>query len=102
MLTLPPRAARRRCLAVAALLLAAAPGATAQPPAEPQAEGEAAKAVAKTPLIPREVLSGNPDKAAAKISPDGKFLSYLADRKSTRLNSSHVKISYAVFCLKKK
>src|SRR5690606_41378338 len=29
--------------------------------------------------------------------------SYLdLDRKSTRLNSSHVKISYAVFCLKKK
>src|SRR5436309_12408742 len=26
----------------------------------------------------------------------------LQDRKSTRLNSSHVKISYAVFCLKKK
>src|SRR5690606_40218156 len=25
----------------------------------------------------------------------------LVDRKSTRLNSSHVKISYAVFCLKK-
>src|SRR5690606_39572480 len=25
----------------------------------------------------------------------------LKDRKSTRLNSSHVKISYAVFCLKK-
>src|SRR5690606_15963767 len=30
------------------------------------------------------------------------LLSILADRKSTRLNSSHVKISYAVFCLKKK
>src|SRR5690606_40616362 len=29
-------------------------------------------------------------------------LSDTADRKSTRLNSSHVKISYAVFCLKKK
>src|SRR5690606_8443162 len=28
--------------------------------------------------------------------------SFLTDRKSTRLNSSHVKISYAVFCLKKK
>src|SRR5690606_13821098 len=28
--------------------------------------------------------------------------SKLKDRKSTRLNSSHVKISYAVFCLKKK
>src|SRR5690606_41726460 len=27
---------------------------------------------------------------------------YCPDRKSTRLNSSHVKISYAVFCLKKK
>src|SRR5437660_5865190 len=27
---------------------------------------------------------------------------YLRDRKSTRLNSSHVAISYAVFCLKKK
>src|SRR5690349_23402350 len=26
----------------------------------------------------------------------------LSDRKSTRLNSSHVEISYAVFCLKKK
>src|SRR5690606_41192594 len=27
---------------------------------------------------------------------------FALDRKSTRLNSSHVKISYAVFCLKKK
>src|SRR5690606_41561856 len=29
-------------------------------------------------------------------------LDFSSDRKSTRLNSSHVKISYAVFCLKKK
>src|SRR5690606_40204743 len=29
-------------------------------------------------------------------------LAEIGDRKSTRLNSSHVKISYAVFCLKKK
>src|SRR5205807_4256228 len=29
-------------------------------------------------------------------------LSILGDRKSTRLNSSHLVISYAVFCLKKK
>src|SRR5256885_11583574 len=29
-------------------------------------------------------------------------LFYKADRKSTRLNSSHLVISYAVFCLKKK
>src|SRR5690554_1489627 len=30
------------------------------------------------------------------------ILVILGDRKSTRLNSSHVRISYAVFCLKKK
>src|SRR5437868_13671632 len=30
------------------------------------------------------------------------FSPYVLDRKSTRLNSSHVSISYAVFCLKKK
>src|SRR5690554_6223289 len=30
------------------------------------------------------------------------FVEFLEDRKSTRLNSSHVRISYAVFCLKKK
>src|SRR5699024_12065145 len=30
------------------------------------------------------------------------FTTVKADRKSTRLNSSHVSISYAVFCLKKK
>src|SRR3712207_9304359 len=32
---------------------------------------------------------------------DGRFVKLL-DRKSTRLNSSHANISYAVFCLKKK
>src|SRR5690606_39846704 len=32
----------------------------------------------------------------------GTAASAAVDRKSTRLNSSHVKISYAVFCLKKK
>src|SRR5690606_42085220 len=30
------------------------------------------------------------------------YVILMLDRKSTRLNSSHVKISYAVFCLKKK
>src|SRR5690554_7006697 len=30
------------------------------------------------------------------------FFDAIADRKSTRLNSSHVRISYAVFCVKKK
>src|SRR5690349_1544447 len=32
----------------------------------------------------------------------GGLFAALRDRKSTRLNSSHVEISYAVFCLKKK
>src|SRR5690606_40383106 len=32
----------------------------------------------------------------------GARIHFNRDRKSTRLNSSHVKISYAVFCLKKK
>src|SRR5690606_41265743 len=35
-------------------------------------------------------------------APHVAFLFVTGDRKSTRLNSSHVKISYAVFCLKKK
>src|SRR5690349_24889091 len=34
--------------------------------------------------------------------PTAAALAYGLDRKSTRLNSSHVEISYAVFCLKKK
>src|SRR5260221_7054390 len=41
---------------------------------------------------PVQVLRGVP----------GSSLTNLADRKSTRLNSSHTVISYAVFCLKKK
>src|SRR5438874_10575825 len=40
----------------------------------------------------------------ASFESSGERGGYLAstDRKSTRLNSSHVEISYAVFCLKKK
>src|SRR5436309_7574403 len=33
---------------------------------------------------------------------EGPVVAAAVDRKSTRLNSSHVKTSYAVFCLKKK
>src|SRR3989442_6762818 len=38
----------------------------------------------------------------ARLSPLICFEDVIPDRKSTRLNSSHVRISYAVFCLKKK
>lgn len=32
----------------------------------------------ETPLIPRKILFGNPDKTSLKISPDGKYLSFIA------------------------
>src|SRR5690606_39527353 len=38
----------------------------------------------------------------AVFAPNFQRITEEVDRKSTRLNSSHVKISYAVFCLKKK
>src|SRR5207245_8710746 len=61
----------------------------------------------------RDVKDGRPDqitrepeqvKAFRDTWRDGihSYLTYLRDRKSTRLNSSHGSISYAVFCLKKK
>src|SRR2546422_3221273 len=37
-----------------------------------------------------------------RFKPDAALADNIADRKSTRLNSSHGYISYAVFCLKKK
>src|SRR5690349_23227673 len=44
------------------------------------------------------------DEAGARkvFTPDASDQAVAQDRKSTRLNSSHVEISYAVFCLKKK
>src|SRR5437868_8579735 len=41
-------------------------------------------------------------KVLAKMGVDRTKTVFISDRKSTRLNSSHVSISYAVFCLKKK
>src|SRR3712207_8039057 len=43
--------------------------------------------------------SARPEKSAAREGTQG--LAWQKDRKSTRLNSSHATISYAVFCLKK-
>src|SRR5215475_6696706 len=49
-------------------------------------------------------LYADPARTLPVGDPDGRAVHIAcgADRKSTRLNSSHVKISYAVFCLKKK
>src|SRR5690606_23054831 len=48
------------------------------------------------------VIGGQFDSMLAKVIVTGADRQQAIDRKSTRLNSSHVKISYAVFCLKKK
>src|SRR5690349_23687904 len=49
------------------------------------------------PLIPGHEVTGHVTQLGAGVAGFRK-----GDRKSTRLNSSHVEISYAVFCLKKK
>src|SRR5437868_8627681 len=59
-------------------------------PADPQMEG------ARLPKITVEV------DAVGACSKERHGATVETDRKSTRLNSSHVSISYAVFCLKKK
>src|SRR3712207_7552983 len=52
--------------------------------------------------VPAGSSPGDPASlAAAGLTTDG-GTSWRSDRKSTRLNSSHANISYAVFCLKKK
>src|SRR3712207_6854926 len=60
---------------------------------------------------PSQVVPGAGDRRLGELSPAGDRLLVgrrgrlpvlLLDRKSTRLNSSHANISYAVFCLKKK
>src|SRR5689334_24225161 len=58
-------------------------------------------------LDPAQMLGKTPEQAWRLRFPDAPDLAgYMAplhrDRKSTRLNSSHSSISYAVFCLKKK
>src|SRR2546426_9530604 len=49
---------------------------------------------------PETVAASNLSGCCAKIEEARKMIN--RDRKSTRLNSSHLVISYAVFCLKKK
>src|SRR6267142_3679551 len=63
----------------------------------------------RSTLFPYTTLfrSNRPVSTGCRQEPDGHVcpaseLSRLLDRKSTRLNSSHMSISYAVFCLKKK
>src|SRR2546427_5025029 len=59
-----------------------------EPPVAPEVAG-----------IGREILLGA---ELQRVHEDAQHDAVDADRKSTRLNSSHSQISYAVFCLKKK
>src|SRR3712207_7089573 len=60
----------------------------------PVVEGQCDQPAGLAPLLGAEQL-GQPDPAQAEPPQQPQ------DRKSTRLNSSHANISYAVFCLKK-
>src|SRR3712207_9015212 len=58
------------------------------------------------PRVDDPALRGHPLESAVRLVPlarragGGLAVGALVDRKSTRLNSSHANISYAVFCLK--
>src|SRR5437667_4850939 len=50
-------------------------------------------------VLPFDVMTA---RIAGRLSDLARSKGHAPDRKSTRLNSSHITISYAVFCLKKK
>src|SRR5690606_39887141 len=75
-------------------LLAAVESRSEHPIARAIVAAAEAEGIAVPPLADFESVTG----MGVRARVDG----VRVDRKSTRLNSSHVKISYAVFCLKKK
>src|SRR3712207_7713975 len=62
--------------------------------------GEIGKSVLLHPSLGERARAEEAELAMSFFAPGGDI--HCADRKSTRLNSSHANISYAVFCLKKK
>src|SRR5690625_5954926 len=53
-------------------------------------------------VAPSDMMDGRIGAIRQALESQGQVNTRIQDRKSTRLNSSHVAISYAVFCLKKK
>src|SRR3712207_7571629 len=72
------------------------PGRGSIPPGKERAM---AKPPPEPPPAPRFARGGNRPEAYSETT---RGIRVSVDRKSTRLNSSHANISYAVFCLKKK
>src|SRR5262245_12134597 len=86
-------------IVLSSLLACASPVAAQQPPDKSAAPDEAAAKEAETDRRIAETL-GAVVQIRMRALEDAR--SSATDRKSTRLNSSHLGISYAVFCLKKK
>ena len=66
------------CLLLLAPLVSGCTESATLQAAKPASRGSSADQPEEVPLIPRSVLFGNPQKASARISPNGKWLSYLA------------------------
>src|SRR5256885_9966550 len=75
------------------------PGGVVPEPDRHRGEGRRAHQLAALPAHRPAGLVEDVDRHAESAALD---LAPIQDRKSTRLNSSHLVISYAVFCLKKK
>src|SRR5699024_11964769 len=75
---------------------------------EVRAKAESAGVVLSNLAVGADFFTEEPDEHAQQVARVKSCVDLaerhagLQDRKSTRLNSSHVSISYAVFCLKKK
>src|SRR5690625_5749631 len=69
---------------------------------EPEPEKEEDLPVETDESVQTEPVINNATKQQEPIQHAEHKQQQIGDRKSTRLNSSHVAISYAVFCLKKK
>src|SRR5256885_9378530 len=103
-----PTAGRAAARAAAALLAGCgpshdAPANAGQASAKAQQNGPASVAVARGKIeVEGGLLDLSPAVAGVVQQLSVKEGQSVQDRKSTRLNSSHLVISYAVFCLKKK
>src|SRR3712207_8642327 len=65
-------------------------------------DGRAVLAANQVGLLKRVFVAEMGDEEYVVVNPVIEEMTQEIDRKSTRLNSSHANISYAVFCLKKK